>query len=574
MKRIYINICMFAMAALGLSSCGDDFLDEMPDNRAEIDTEEKVQALLVSAYPGNNYGVVLELASDNVDDMGEKNPYTTRFYDQCYSWTDITESDNDDMERFWQSSYNAIAAANEALNAIEEISAEKGMTSTLQQAKAEALMCRAYNHFMLLNVFAKHYNKATAESDLGVTYITKPEVTVYPVYNRQSVAECYRLVEKDLEEALPMVGESYMSVPKYHFNKRAAYAFAVRFYLYYEKWDKVITYADQVLGSNPKSMLRDYEAMAAMTQEEDAISQHYIDHTLNCNLLLLPAYSYRGLVFQPYGFAKRYTHCPYIDNNETLSAKYPWGATNYYEGVKKYSATNLIMNIFWKIPLLFEYTDAVAGTGYYHTVNAEFTCDEVLIDRAEAKVMSRDFNGAAEDITLWLHNIAKNTQVLTPEMITTHYNTVDYSYDLVTKDDDGNVLSVEPLKACTSTIKKHLNPAFAIDEEGSVQETMLQCVLGVRRIQTIHEGKRWFDIKRYGIEIPRRRMNAAGNPVEAYDWLTKDDPRRAIQMATKVLDAGYTPNPRSNGEKTSFISTDGFLSIPPVKENPDNETQM
>lgn len=547
MKRIYFNICVFAAAVLTVSSCGDSFLDEMPDNRTEIDTEEKVQSLLVSAYPDCGYNVVLELASDNSDDMGETNPYTSRFYDQCYSWTDITESDNDDLERFWQASYSAISAANHALKGLDEIAEKSGWTSSMLQAKAEALMCRAYNHFMLVNVFAKNYNSATSATDLGVTYVTEPETKLYPNDGRQSVAECYSLIEKDLEEALPNVGESYMIVPKYHFNKRAAYAFAARFYLYYEKWDKVIKYADLVLGSNPKSMLRDYSVMATMTQDIDAINQHYIDHTLNCNLLLFTSYSAAGLVFGPYAMCKRYAHCPYIDNNETLSARYPWGNTNYYMGVKKYSGTNVALDIFWKIPMLFEYTDAVAGTGYFHSVSTEFTCDETLIDRAEAKVMLGQYDEAAADLTIWLHNITKSTTVITPDMVMSHYNGVAYSYD----DENGNRNMLY-----TSTIKKHLNPAFAIDAEGSMQECMLQCVLGVRRIQTIHEGKRWFDIKRYGIEIPRRVMNGAGNPIAVRDWLLKDDPRRALQMGTKVLSAGYTPNPRSNGASTAFVTTD------------------
>lgn len=570
---------MFAVAALGLSSCGDEFLDEMPDNRAEIDTEEKVQSLLVSAYPTTSYGVVTELASDNMDDMGDKNPYTERFYDQCYSWTDITETNNDDLNFFWQESYSAIAAANHALQAIDEIAAESGMTSSLQQAKGEALICRAYNHFMLLNVFAKNYNKATSDSDLGITYITEPEVTLNPQYDRQSVAECYRLVEKDLEEGLPLVGESYMKVPKYHFNKRAAYAFAARFYLYYEKWDKVITCANQVLGSNPASMLRDYSVMASMTQDIDAINQHYIEHTLNTNLLLLAAYSYKGLVFGPYFFAKRYSHGPYLDNNETLSAKYPWGSTSYYSGVKKYSATNISMDVLWKVPYMFEYTDAVAGTGMVHSVITEFTCDETLIDRAEAEIMLGQYDDAAADMQIWLHNIAKNTTTLTPELITNFYKGVGYSYDEAQKDADGNDVTdengnviYERNKVPTSTVKKHLNPAFEIDEEGSTQECMLQCVLGVRRIQTIHEGKRWFDIKRYGIEIPRRTMNSAGNPAEAYDWLTKDDDRRALQMSTKVLSAGYTPNPRGNAATSGIITTDKWFDE--SQRIPETQTQM
>ena len=74
---------------------------------------------------------------------------------------------------------------------------------------------------------------------------------------------------------------------------------------------------------------------------------------------------------------------------------------------------------------------------------------------------------------------------------------------------------------------------------------MLQCVIGFRRLETMPFGMRWFDIKRFGIEIPRRRMALSGTPEEKTDFLSKDDPRRALQLPQKALDAGMTPNPRN-----------------------------
>ena len=95
-----------------------------------------------------------------------------------------------------------------------------------------------------------------------------------------------------------------------------------------------------------------------------------------------------------------------------------------------------------------------------------------------------------------------------------------------------------------STVKKHLHPAFAIDAEGSVQETMLQCVLGFRRMETLHQGLRWFDVKRYGIEIVRRTMGADGKPATLTDVLKKDDNRRAVQIPLDIRQAGVEANPR------------------------------
>ena len=112
MKK-YIGLSILALA-FGLTSC-DDFLDKLPDNRADIDSKDKAVTLLVSAYPDNDYILLTEYSSDNVDDYGARNPYTDRFLDQVYAWQDITESDNEDSESLWGSCYNAISSANQAL---------------------------------------------------------------------------------------------------------------------------------------------------------------------------------------------------------------------------------------------------------------------------------------------------------------------------------------------------------------------------------------------------------------------------------------------------------------------------
>jgi hypothetical protein len=74
---------------------------------------------------------------------------------------------------------------------------------------------------------------------------------------------------------------------------------------------------------------------------------------------------------------------------------------------------------------------------------------------------------------------------------------------------------------------------------------MIQCVLGFRRIEGFALGLRWWDVKRYGIEIWRRTMNANGTPGRLDDVLLVDDPRRAIQLPREVIDAGLTANPRN-----------------------------
>ena len=68
------DIKTFLLAALTVScfsvlltSC-DDKLDEVPDNRTEIDTPEKVRKLLTSGYPLASPALICELSGDNLVD--------------------------------------------------------------------------------------------------------------------------------------------------------------------------------------------------------------------------------------------------------------------------------------------------------------------------------------------------------------------------------------------------------------------------------------------------------------------------------------------------------------------------
>jgi hypothetical protein len=195
----------------------------------------------------------------------------------------------------------------------------------------------------------------------------------------------------------------------------------------------------------------------------------------------------------------------------------------------KYAATNLDFVMFPRIPYLFEYVDPVAQTGYHRTNLAVLTADEALLNRAEANILLENYDAALNDINLWTANTlsSKANKVMTEQIIVDWANGLDY------------YTSLKP------TPKKRLNPLMIDVEEGSKLEAFLHAILYIRRIEFMHMGMRWFDIKRYGIEITRRTLSTTSiNPVAENDVLTIDDERRAIQLPSDVISAGLTPNPR------------------------------
>lgn len=536
-----------ASAVMSLTAC-DKFLDVMPDNRTEIDSADKMRALLVSAYPETDYMLLSEFVSDDVDDFGETNPNSDRFIQQVYNWQEITETNNEDVEKLWGNTYLAIAVSNQVIDGIlslDESSSDNSKkdlfavaaANNLLPEMAEALLCRAYNHFILVNMFCQQYNTLTSDKDLGITYMDMPEQGLNPKYKRSSVKEIYDHIADDLALALPYVSDEYFTVPKYHFNKTAAYAFAARFYLYYEKWDESLRYADLCLGSEPSALLRDWADQSKMTQDEDVITEHFIDAGVKSNLLLMTAYSCMGMAFRNYFLYARYSHGNYQATNEDaicLATMLGSNSGNFYKMPPAvYSATNMDRVIFWKLPYLFEYTDPVAQIGYRRTVYPAFTGDMVLLERAEAKILLGKYDEAAADMNIWLNNISKTKWDLTPESINDLFKKMEY------------------YKWDNSTPKKELHPKFNIQE--GIQENMLHFVLLLKKVEGLGLGTRWFDVKRYGIEIVRREMGPDGNPLKLLDVLKVDDPRRALQIPVKVSDAGYEKNPRGKSTDSEYV---------------------
>jgi len=525
MKKIHIYIALSTVVLFAFTSC-KKYLDELPDNRAELNNADKISRLLISAYPYGAYVVPTEYSSDNVDDYGP-NFTTTRLWTQFYNWEDATETANDGIERIWGGSYSAIAAANQALTAIEQL----GNPSSLNAAKGEALIARAYNHFILVNVFAKHYSPTTSSTDLGITYMTKSENTLDPKYTRNTVKEVYDYILKDIQDGLPLINDaSYANanVAKFHFNRAAANAFVARVNLYMGRWEEAVKYATASFENSPTSYVRDYNKIASFAASFSNMAREYNSSSIKANLLITPATSSMGTIFGGYTSNSRLVPGLALANFETIQARGPFGlfsTTGYRLKAFSYSGTSNKV-LFPHLSYIFETTDPVANTGFSKGIFAPFTFEEALLTRAEAYIQLKNYPAALADMQYW-GNFTYTTTSL-PVLTEANINTWANSFAYYTP--------------TAPTPKKKLNPEFTI--ETGTQENMLHAVLFMRRIETYHTGLRWFDIKRYGIEITRRFTTGAVINSVYDNTLTVKDPRRAIQLPQDVIAAGLTPNPR------------------------------
>lgn len=570
MKNSKIYTLMLALlAAMSIQSC--DQLDEVPDNRTEIDDPDKVALLLTTAYPKSTPALVCELSADNyVDDnivvAATNNSAYEPFHDELYQWKDVTNyaiGQSDTPYQVWEEYYAGIAGCNSAIAAMEEMSADPANDPALRASWGEAHALRAYLHFTLLNVFGESY-KGPDQTDMGIPYVMEPEKKVDVDYStskfRHTVPETYDLIEKDMLIGIECIQDESYQVKVYHFSRNTAYAFAARFYLYKRDWQKVVKYADLALGTNPSGMLRSWATINPNTINSRL--NDYNSSKANCNFLIQDTYSLQDRMLSACRYAMN-NGGKFTDDNgrtwevpSTQKILLNGGGPNWSGYMPCFPSHLFIFGgqqygiWLFRIYEYFEYTDKIAGIGYVHILYQPFTADETLLCRAEAQLYLGNVDAAITDLQYWTAARMVPDE-LTLDKIKTKYNR-SKSNEFVNK--------MEPEKVGFAA-----NDIFGANDVD--KQAVLDCILHFRRIETMYEGTRWFDIKRYGMTI-YHHWRQPGEDVTYTDSITATDPRRVIEVPSLVITAGY-PSMRdpNNGQQGSW----GY-GIPTTK--PEKKTEL
>lgn len=466
------------------NSC-NNFLDQVPDQRTEnLDTPDKIAQLLVSAYPSASYCTLNELRSDNaiqtISSLTQE-----KIIDEAFIWGDEFDYKIDTPDFFWEQSYLSIAAANMAIEAIEKLGGGKDYDRLL----GEALICRAYNHFMLVSLFSKFYDPKASNLDPGIPYVLTPETTPNAKYERKTVAYVYEMIEKDLERGLPLIEDQY-KIPAYHFTKRASRAFATRFYLFKGEYSKVIEHAEIAFpGQSIGAFLRPSIEYKNMTIPDLEIIFTRANQPSNLLLASCASLWARNVGESLYGVSENMMAA--ILYNNVFGKSYAFKNVTYGSG--DYCQFILKFNEYF----VKKNTNDAIGEPY--VMAPLFVTDEVLLNRAEAKIYTKDYQGAISDLNLWA---SKNIE----GFLQTYY----------------------------------LNEQKAKDYYGiaDIESALIQSVLDIRRVAFLHEGLRWFDNLRYKMPIVHKYTD--GREIE----LQTNDPRRLLQLPQTAVRAGLDLNPR------------------------------
>ncbi len=480
------KLVSFGTALFLFAGC-NEFLDEDPDNRVALDDLETAAQLLVNAY---------SIASPNftdwmTDDVDATLGTTIRLsQEQIFAWEDVTTGPEelDTPDFFWFQTYEAISHANEVLAILEDLPALTGEDQLQKRAiEAEALLTRAYGHFMLVNMFGGHVTRDDA--DLGVPYIKEPETTFLAQYEREDVDRVYDEIEDDLLRGLELVDDTFFeNSGKYHFNRNAALAFASRFYLFQRDFTRSLQYSNQLLGTTPEAFVRDLtsEEFQSVRSSLQEYARVYTSPDHGANLLLMRKISLVQRTDFAYGVEQNF----YRD----LFGDHPFGGlTDARQNpalVKGFDGAYPI-----RYESLFQRTSLNSNVGTPYYIHMAFTGEEVLLNRAEANTFLGNIDEAIADLqTLSEYRFIGGTPEVTLEAIQTF---------------------------------------LGIQDE--VNALLTYIILLERRKEFIMQGMRWWDLKRFGFGVQR----ASGATLEG------DDPRKIFQIPASALDVGgLEPNPR------------------------------
>lgn len=269
MKKIYLIISLFWFA--GCSS----FLEEYSQDKAYIQSYEDLDEILLgnayferyarygwesSGSSGDQYFAWLHFSGDELQQVVIDNggapagPAWAGFgYYTWQYWVDRDPDGNTSWDEYgdFQKLYSHINACNMILGEAEafENSEDKIVKENIDRIKGECHFLRGSYYFLLANFYGKPYEASSATTDPAVPL--KLSNYIEDVYfQRNSVAEVYAQVEKDLLEAERLLKD----VPKkslYRADVHAARLMLSRMYLYMCNYEKAMQYASLVTTEGP-----------------------------------------------------------------------------------------------------------------------------------------------------------------------------------------------------------------------------------------------------------------------------------------------------------------------------------
>lgn len=493
MKKYFISRTTFWFTLLLFIGC-NDFLDKAPDDRAEINSLNKVNQTLVGAYQNKRSFRFTFWSSDNAT-LTDGVANNESIVEDLYIWRRNirNQQHQDSPTEYWKAAYNSIAHVNRILKELDNESVELDTPEDRDRAnsyRGEALIIRAYNHFMLVNLFAKHFDIASADIDLGIPYTTIPENQLIVDYPRNTIKDVYNRIEKDLRSGITLIESSDIMKQnnKYRFTPATVYNFASRFYTFRNANEKdaklAIQYAEKAIKS--------YGGLDKMRCWKDYYNDYKGFLDINRSDVGMIQASDSWVVFDwkyqmTYGIRAKL-----IEENKWIN---PAGLQGDFRVKINYNRDGDI----WNPAFYFEFT------GRRETSALDiFPLSEAILNAAEGYARSGKFN----EYKIYMETIGKN--------VYQNYNSNAFILD---------------------NIKNAYRKQKGIYNDDEAINAMIAYCLFERRMMYLMKGLRWFDIKRYGLDVEHPLDD--GTTIK----LSEKAPNMDYQIPEYAINVGMQSNP-------------------------------
>ena len=499
------------MVYCSLGSCKKFLAESSQDEVRPTTTDDLTQLLIGTAYP---YQTPVDTYADMLTDDIQCNgvPLTSAGVPDAtmapilnngtllFSWNPTMFDRHADGSALlsgqdsWQIYYNKINGCNLAIDYANKVS---GATTDKNAILGQALFLRAYYYLKLVTLYARPYsgNGVDPRTSPGVPLVLSDAVSdARPV--RNTLAEVYDQIEADLLKAAPLLRDNYTVTTPFRVGHVATYALLSRFYLYKgrnEDMDNVKRYADSVLSYNSGlNQLQNYFSPSAVFS-----TQGIYEITAGPEVIWVYGANPWGITTylpQPYSYLPPYT----ISFDLTNLYDKGTGTANYGDlRYLSYFMKQTFSGVSYSIKSYKIYTSKAYGTSGIRVA-------EIYLNRAEALIRRYKLNGQATDLSLALSDLNN--------LRSSRYDKRNVSYTPV-----------------------------AISDADSLFRF---CQQERRRELCLEDNHRWVDIKRWGLSVTHKYIDAGGTSTQY--TLASGSNIYALPIPYTALDnnASLAQNPR------------------------------
>ena len=273
-----------------LTSC-DNFLDITPTGKVIASTAEEYRNLLTNEYkyfPKDRHMTIVR--TDELLFSASTSSSDLDAYLDLWLWKDENPSPTTSYFS-WRTYYHNIYIANYIIEKQGEMT--NSNAAEVNQLVGEAYMMRAYDLFLLVNLYAEAYTHCNPATTRGVPMLLQADVNAIP--RSSSVEAVYQQVLSDIAQAEQRMNVQLWEVGKrYRFNAQSAQALRARTYLYMGRWQEALTAAKAVIAMHPD--LEDLNNLGSLLPDdfqsvENIVALEYFSSNLS-TVINQPAASY------------------------------------------------------------------------------------------------------------------------------------------------------------------------------------------------------------------------------------------------------------------------------------------